>query len=76
MPPPEATPQSRPSPLVGLLRLIGAVAVLIIAAIAALVVLDILPQDVLATFAMKVVIVAGIAAATIGVLTVLLPPRN
>lgn len=76
MPPPETTPQSRPPLLVGLLRLVGAVAVLIIAVIAALVVLDILPQDVLATITMKIVIVAGIAAAAIGVLTVLLPPRN
>ena len=62
--------------LVGLLRLVGAVAVLIIAVIAALVVLDVLPHEVLATVTMKIVIVAGIAAATIGVLTVLLPPRN
>ena len=76
MPQPDAPPQSRTPMLVGLLRLVGAVAVLIIAVIAALVVLDILPDEVLATVAMKVVIVAGIAAATIGLLTVLLPPRN
>jgi hypothetical protein len=76
MPPSDATPQSRTPMLVGLLRLVGAVAVLIIAVIAALVVLDVLPHEVLATVTMKIVIVAGIAAATIGVLTVLLPPRN
>jgi hypothetical protein len=56
--------------------LIGALAVLLIAVIAALVVLDVLPDEILAKATMKIVIVAGIAAAAIGVMTLLLPPRN
>lgn len=76
MPPPDVTPQSRTGSFVGVLRLVGALAVLLIAVIAALVVLDVLPDEVLAKFTMKVVIVAGIAAAALGVVTVLLPPRN
>ena len=76
MPPPDIAPQSTAKSFVGFLRLIGAVAVLLIAVIAALVVLDVLPQEVLARFTMKIVIVAGIAAAALGLLAVLLPPRN
>jgi hypothetical protein len=76
MPPPDTAPQPTSRSLVSFLRLIGALAVLMIAVIAALVVLDVLPDEILARATMKIVIVAGIAAAALGVITVLLPPRS
>jgi hypothetical protein len=76
MPSPDIASPPRSRPVLGIVRLIGALAVLLIAAIAALVVLDVLPDEVLSTYAMKIVIVAGIAAAAVGLVSVLLPSRR
>jgi hypothetical protein len=76
MPPPDVSSPTTSKTFVNVLRLIGALAVLLIAAIAVLVVLDVLPDELLTRLTMKIVLVAGIAAAAIGVMTVLIPPRN
>jgi hypothetical protein len=73
---PEASPPPISDTLLGVLRLIGALAVLVIATIAILAVLDVLPDEMLARLTMRIVVVAGSAAAAIGAATVLVPPRN
>jgi hypothetical protein len=75
MAPPDSVPRSTSRSFVAFLRVIGVLALLLIAAIAALAVLDVLPDKVLAGLTMRIVIVAGIAAAAIGALTVP-PPRG
>ena len=46
--------------IVGILRLIAALAVVLLGALAVLVVLDILPRDLLQTWGIKVLLVTGI----------------
>ena len=62
-----------------LLRLAAALAVALLALLAALVVLDIIPRDQLATLGVKIVLLLGIFCVVMLVITVLLrsgrPPR-
>jgi hypothetical protein len=60
----------------GLVRLVGAVAVLLIALLAALVVLDILPDSLLSELAGKIFMVAVIAAAALGIASLMVGGRR
>ena len=70
------TQQSNFGAFLVIVRIIGAIAVLVIATVAALVVLDVVPETLLAELTMKVVLVAAIAAAAVGLITVLLSRRR
>ena len=70
------TQQSTFGAFLVIVRIIGAIAVLVIATIAALVVLDVVPETLLAELTMKAVLVAAIAAAAVGLVTVLLSGRR
>ena len=48
------------APVLGLLRLVAALAVVLLGTLAVLVVLDILPRDLLQTWGIKVLLVTGI----------------
>jgi hypothetical protein len=76
MPAPDMNPQPGSNPVLGLVRLIGALAVVLIAVLAVLVVLDVLPESVLSGTVVKVGLVAAIAAATIGVVSLLVGGRR
>jgi hypothetical protein len=73
---PDMAPVPGSRSLLGVVRLIGAVAIGLIATLAVLVVLDVLPDSVLSEFAMKILLVAAIAAAAIGVMSLLLHSRR
>jgi hypothetical protein len=63
---------TRPSKLTGVLRLVGALALALLALLALLVVFDILPRDVLGELATKILLAAcilGLATAGIAFLT-------
>lgn len=64
------------SPLLGLIRLVGSVALTLIAGVGVLVVLDILPESMLSTLAVKVGLVTMIIVATAAVVTLLWPSRR
>ena len=49
------------APVVGVLRLVGVLAVVLLGVLAVLVVLDILPRDLFQTWGVKMLLVAGIA---------------
>ena len=70
------TQQSSFGAFLFIVRIIGAIAVLVIATVAALVVLDVVPETLLADLTMKVVLVAAIAAAAVGLITILLTARR
>jgi len=76
MAPPETTSPSGTSSFLGIVRVVAALAVVLLGSIAALVVLDVLPRSVLSEFAMKILLVAGITAVTIGLATLLLRSRD
>jgi len=63
-----------------LLRLAAALAVVLLGVLAALVVLDVIPRDQLATLGVKIVLLLGIFSVVMLVITVLLrsgrPPRQ
>jgi hypothetical protein len=73
---PEMTSRSGMSSLLGIVRVVAALAVVLLGTVAALVVLDVLPRSVLSEFSMKILLVAGITAVTIGLATLLLKPRD
>ena len=62
------------APVSGVLRLVAALAVILLGALAVLVVLDIIPRDLLQTWGVKVLLVTGIVAVT--ALVVALLSRN
>jgi len=67
-----AETHNRPSRLTGVLRLVGALALVLLALLALLVVFDILPRDVLGELATKILLAAcilGLASAGIAFLT-------
>ena len=73
---PETTSPSGLRSLLGIVRVVGALAVVLLGTVAALVVLDVLPRSVLSEFSMKILLVAGITAVTIGLATLLLRPND
>ena len=54
--------RDEPGGLTGLLRLMAAMAIALLAGIAALVVLDVLPREMLTQWSVKVILLTGIAA--------------
>jgi hypothetical protein len=66
MPETSRDPASRPAPgptgLPGLLRLMAALAIALLAGLAALVVLDVVPRELLKQWSVKVILLTGIAA--------------
>jgi hypothetical protein len=54
--------RDEPGGLTGLLRLMAAMAIALLAGIAALVVLDVLPREILTQWSVKVILLTGIAA--------------
>lgn len=64
------------SPLLNVIRLIGAFALTLIAIVGVLVVLELLPRSVLSAFALKAGLVATIVCAAIALVTLLVPSRR
>jgi hypothetical protein len=59
---PAVPDRDEPGGLTGLLRLMAAMAIALLAGIAALVVLDVLPREILTQWSVKVILLTGIAA--------------
>ncbi len=59
---PRVPGRDEPGGLTGLLRLMAAMAIALLAGIAALVVLDVLPREMLTQWSVKVILLTGIAA--------------
>lgn len=76
MQPPEAGTRSPMSSLLGTVRVVAAIAVIVIATLAALVVFEVLPQEVLSRVATKVLLVGAIAIAAVGIVTLLIRPHG
>ena len=76
MQPPEVGTRTPMDSLLGVIRLVAAIAVIVVATLAALVVFEVLPQEVLSNVATKVLLVAAIAIATIGIVTLLIRPHG
>ncbi|MGH7629522.1 MAG: hypothetical protein ACREOF_09025 [Gemmatimonadales bacterium] len=66
---PVPPPESEPSGLPSLLRLMAALAIALLAGLAALVVLDVVPREMLTQWSVKVILLTGIAALAIVAIT-------
>jgi hypothetical protein len=62
--------------LLGVVRIVAALAVIVVATVAALVVFEVLPREVLSNMATRVLLVAAIAIATAGIVTLLIRPQG